>query len=72
MCATNCGQVAIIVNDMAEVNMDARETATVIKADEKLVSMENGCICCTLREDLLEQVAEIAKSNSFDYLLIER
>ena len=65
-------KVAIIVNDMGEVNIDAQETATVVQAEEKLVQMQNGCICCTLRGDLLEQVSEIARSKQYDYLLIER
>lgn len=64
-------RVAIIVNDMGEVNIDARAAGTVVHTEEKLVSMSNGCICCTLREDLLEQVAELARAGCYDYLLIE-
>ena len=64
-------RVAIIVNDMSEVNVDARETAEIVRAEEKLVAMQNGCICCTLRADLLEQVSELAKAGLYDYLLIE-
>jgi G3E family GTPase len=60
-------KVAVIVNDMSEVNIDA----SLVRAGEKLVEMSNGCICCTLREDLLEQVALLAKEKRFDYLLIE-
>ena len=68
-------RVAVIVNDMSEVNIDAnlieRGGANLSKTQEKLVEMSNGCICCTLREDLLMQVRELAKENKFDYLLIE-
>jgi G3E family GTPase len=60
-------KVAVIVNDMSEVNIDA----SLVRAGEKLVEMSNGCICCTLREDLLEQVALLAAEKRFDYLLIE-
>jgi G3E family GTPase len=60
-------RVAVIVNDMSEVNIDAN----LIRSNEKLVEMSNGCICCTLREDLLEQVAALAAEKRFDYLLIE-
>lgn len=61
-------RIAVIVNDMSEVNIDAR---LVSRVDEKLVEMQNGCICCTLREDLLVEVNKIAQSGKFDYLLIE-
>lgn len=68
-------RVAVIVNDMSEVNVDAqliREgSAALSRADEKLVEMSNGCICCTLREDLLIEITRLAKENRFDYLLIE-
>ncbi len=67
-------KVAVIVNDMSEVNIDAqlveRET-TLSRTEEKLVEMSNGCICCTLREDLMLEVEKLAKENKFDYLLIE-
>ena len=61
-------RVAVIVNDMAAVNVDAQ---AVVNVAPKLVSMQNGCICCTLREDLLEQVSELAKADEWDYLVIE-
>jgi G3E family GTPase len=67
-------RVAVIVNDMSEVNIDAqliRDGATLSRTDEKLVEMSNGCICCTLREDLLLEVARLADEQRFDYLLIE-
>ena len=68
-------KVAVIVNDMSEVNIDAalveKGNTDLSKTEEKLVEMSNGCICCTLREDLLEQVRELAKEEKFDYLLIE-
>ncbi|MGK0338966.1 MAG: G3E family GTPase, partial [Candidatus Azotimanducaceae bacterium] len=67
-------RVAVIVNDMGEVNIDAdllREEVSLQHVDEKLVEMTNGCICCTLREDLLIEVARLADENRFDYLLIE-
>ena len=67
-------KVAVIVNDMGEVNIDAdllREDVALQQVDEKLVEMTNGCICCTLREDLLVEVARLADEKRFDYLLIE-
>ena len=67
-------RVAVIVNDMGEVNIDAdllREDVSLQQVDEKLVEMTNGCICCTLREDLLVEVARLADERRFDYLLIE-
>ncbi len=67
-------RVAVIVNDMSEVNIDAdlvRDGATLSRADEKLVEMSNGCICCTLRDDLLVEVRRLAAEGRFDYLLIE-
>jgi len=67
-------KVAVIVNDMSEVNVDAglveREN-TLSRTEEKLVEMSNGCICCTLREDLMVEVEKLAKEGRFDYLLIE-
>ena len=68
-------RVAVIVNDMSEVNIDANEvrnsTASLSRADEQLVEMSNGCICCTLRDDLLQEVRRLAGEGRFDYLLIE-
>jgi G3E family GTPase len=67
-------KVAVIVNDMSEVNIDAqlvRNEHTLNRTEEKLVEMSNGCICCTLREDLLIEVEKLAKERRFDYLLIE-
>lgn len=67
-------KVAVIVNDMSEVNVDAqlvRNEQTLHRTEEKLVEMSNGCICCTLREDLLIEVERLAKEGRFDYLLIE-
>ncbi|WP_338479026.1 zinc metallochaperone GTPase ZigA [Pseudomonas trivialis] len=67
-------RVAVIVNDMSEINIDGSEVqrdVTLNRSEEKLVEMSNGCICCTLREDLLEEVTKLAKEGRFDYLLIE-
>ena len=68
-------RVAVIVNDMSEVNIDAalvrQGGAELSRSEEKLVEMSNGCICCTLREDLLQEVERLADEGRFDYLLIE-
>ncbi|HUO43782.1 MAG TPA: zinc metallochaperone GTPase ZigA [Burkholderiales bacterium] len=68
-------KVAVIVNDMSEVNIDAQLVreggAALSRQDEKLVEMSNGCICCTLREDLLVEINRLAAEGRFDYLLIE-
>ncbi|KAF2076080.1 hypothetical protein CYY_002594 [Polysphondylium violaceum] len=73
-------KVAVIVNDMSEVNVDARlvksdfsisRTTPKEKTVEKMIELSNGCVCCTLREDLLVEVAKLAKEGRFDYLLIE-
>jgi G3E family GTPase len=68
-------RVAVIVNDMSEVNIDAelvkQGDATLDRVEEELVEMSNGCICCTLRDDLLKAVSRLAREGRFDYLLIE-
>lgn len=67
-------KVAVIVNDMSEINIDAATVQNEIsfnRSEEKLVEMSNGCICCTLREDLLEEVNRLAKEGKYDYLVIE-
>lgn len=71
-------RVAVIVNDMSEVNIDAQLVShtelggtTLNRVEEKLVEMSNGCICCTLREDLLIEVSKLAREGRFDYLMIE-
>ncbi|MEO1231409.1 MAG: zinc metallochaperone GTPase ZigA [Myxococcota bacterium] len=68
-------RVAVIVNDMSEVNIDAalveRGGAQLSRTEEKLVEMSNGCICCTLRDDLLAEVSRLSRERRFDYLLIE-
>ena len=67
-------KVAVIVKDMSEVNVDAdlvKNENTLSRTEEKLVEMSNGCICCTLREDLMVEVERLAKEKRFDYLLIE-
>ncbi|MFH8635153.1 GTP-binding protein, partial [Streptomyces lydicus] len=68
-------RVAVIVNDMSEINIDATLVrggeAALSRTEERLVEMTNGCICCTLRDDLLEEVDRLAREGRFDYLLIE-
>ncbi|WP_340022597.1 GTP-binding protein [Paenibacillus sp. FSL K6-1096] len=67
-------KVAVIVNDMSEVNVDAnlvKSGSTLSRTEEKLVEMSNGCICCTLRDDLLREVHLLASEGRFDYILIE-
>ncbi|MGW8353418.1 GTP-binding protein [Streptomyces wedmorensis] len=68
-------RVAVIVNDMSEVNIDAALVrggrAALSRTEERLVEMTNGCICCTLRDDLLEEVEHLAREGRFDHLLIE-
>ena len=68
-------RVAIIVNDMGDINVDASMVKqggdSLLKAEEKMVELTNGCICCTLREDLLESLAALAMEKRFDYVLIE-
>ena len=67
-------KVAVIVNDMSEINIDAemiKSEVSLSHKEEKLIEMSNGCICCTLREDLLLEVNKLAKEGKFDYLVIE-
>lgn len=67
-------RVAVIVNDMSDINIDAamvKSEVSLSHSEEKLVEMSNGCICCTLREDLLLEVNKLAKDGRFDYLVIE-
>jgi G3E family GTPase len=68
-------KVAVIVNDMSEVNIDEKLVksggANLSRTEEKLVEMSNGCICCTLREDLLIEIKKLAQEKKFDYLVIE-
>ncbi|KAJ1617895.1 CobW/HypB/UreG domain-containing protein [Pavlovales sp. CCMP2436] len=68
-------RVAVIVNDMAELNIDGELVraagASLVRAEDRLVEMSNGCICCTLREDLLSEVATLCLSGRFDAMLIE-
>jgi G3E family GTPase len=68
-------RVAVIVNDMSEINVDAQLVleggANLSRTEERLIEMSNGCICCTLREDLLLEVGKLAREGRFDYLLIE-
>jgi G3E family GTPase len=76
MLANRAGmRVAVIVNDMSEINIDAQLVrgggVALSRTEERLVEMSNGCICCTLREDLLVEVGRLARAGRFDYLLIE-
>ncbi len=67
-------KVAVIVNDMSEINIDStivQNEVSLNRSEEKLVEMSNGCICCTLREDLLDEVTKLAQEGRFDYLVIE-
>ena len=67
-------KVAVIVNDMSEINIDAslvKNEVSLNRSEEKLVEMSNGCICCTLREDLLVEIKKLAEEQRFDYLVIE-
>jgi len=67
-------KIAIIVNDMSEINIDARlldQDGAMVRGEEKMVELSNGCICCTLRGDLIEEVSALAKQGRFDHLVIE-
>ncbi|WP_339297901.1 GTP-binding protein [Paenibacillus sp. FSL R5-0623] len=67
-------KVAVIVNDMSEVNIDAalvKGEATLSRTEEKLVELSNGCICCTLRDDLMQEIEKLVNEGKYDYILIE-
>lgn len=64
-------KIAVIVNDMAELNVDGQTIARVTKTKREVVTLENGCICCTLRGDLIREINQIQKLQKFDYILIE-
>ena len=67
-------KVAVIVNDMSEINIDAatvKSEVSLNRSEEKLIEMSNGCICCTLREDLLLEINKLAEEKKIDYLVIE-
>jgi len=65
-------KIALIVNDMAKINIDAKQVGDkIIETEEKLVQLQNGCICCTLREDLFNEIQKIAQEEKYDYLVIE-
>ena len=63
-------RIAVIVNDMADINIDAN-LLSVVETDEKMVALSNGCICCTLREDLFINLANLAVKGDLDYVIIE-
>ena len=65
-------RIAVIVNDMADINIDANLLdSSVVETDEKMVALSNGCICCTLREDLFINLAKLAVRGDLDYVIIE-
>ncbi|KAF0724489.1 hypothetical protein AaE_009779, partial [Aphanomyces astaci] len=67
-------RIAVIVNDMAELNIDAKfihTAAGLVQTKQEIVSMQNGCICCTLRGDLVREIAKLQNLHAFDYLVIE-
>ncbi|MDE7523288.1 GTP-binding protein, partial [Ligilactobacillus salivarius] len=66
-------RIAVIVNDMSEVNIDAKlvKNAGFARTGEKLIELQNGCICCTLREDLIKEVDKMIDNGGIDYIVIE-
>ena len=66
-------RIAVVVNDMASVNVDAElvRRGGMLQKEEKMIELQNGCICCTLREDLLTSLSALAAENRFDHVLIE-
>ena len=67
-------EVAVVVNDMGEVNVDAElvaDRSELSQADEEIIELSNGCICCRLRGDMLEAVGALVENREFDYLLVE-
>ena len=67
-------RMAVIVNDIGEVNIDAdliQKGGVVAEKDDNLVALQNGCICCTLKKDLIDQLASLIKTRKFDHILIE-
>ena len=67
-------RIAVIVNDIGAINVDAsiiQSTHRIHKAEEKVIALQNGCICCTLRQDLLSELVELSEERVFDYVIIE-
>ncbi|KAG6011684.1 hypothetical protein E4U43_008184 [Claviceps pusilla] len=67
-------KIAIVVNDIGAINIDAaliKKTHSLTKTEEKVIALQNGCICCTLRGDLLEELVRISQLEEFDYIVIE-
>lgn len=67
-------KIAVIVNDIGAVNVDAstiQSTHRIHKTEEKVIALQNGCICCTLRQDLLSELVELSEKHAFDYVIIE-
>ncbi|KAG6148875.1 hypothetical protein E4U37_007233, partial [Claviceps purpurea] len=67
-------KIAIVVNDIGAINIDAaliKKTHSLTKTEEKVIALQNGCICCTLRGDLIEELVRISRLEEFDYIIIE-